>query len=123
MFHSKNEIRVMISFFEQGKGLLDMTLERFDMLPTAIWDEKEQELRLETESEIRARFPYKNREWTDTVVKKPYRKQDKFRKDILKAYENRCAVCGIQETKILRAAHNPFPCSKKEIITLISFFE
>ncbi len=105
MFHSKNEIRVMISFFEQGKGLLDMTLERFDMLPTAIWDEKEQELRLETESEIRARFPYKNREWTDTVVKKPYRKQDKFRKDILKAYENRCAVCGIQETKILRAAH------------------
>lgn len=34
------------------KGVLDMTLERFDMLPTAIWDEKEQELRLETESEI-----------------------------------------------------------------------
>ncbi len=104
-YHTKNEIRVQISFFEMGKGLLDMTEERYNMLPTAIWDEQEQKLLLETEEEIRSRFPYKNREWTDTVIKKPYRKQDQFRKNILKAYDNKCAVCGVQEPKILRAAH------------------
>lgn len=105
IFHTKDEIRVQISFFENGRGLLDMTLERYDMLPIATWNEEEQTLKLETEEDIRARFPYKNREWTDTVVKKPYRKQDKFRKEVLKAYDNRCAVCGIREPKILRAAH------------------
>lgn len=105
MYHSKDEIRVRISFFEMGDGFLDMTLERYNMLPTATWNENEQKLQLETENEIRSRFPYKNREWTDIVVKKPYRKQDKFRKDILKAYDYKCVVCGIQETKILRAAH------------------
>lgn len=105
MYHSKDEIRVQVSFFEFGTGFLDMTLERYDMLPIAIWDEKEQKMQFETEDEIRSRFPYKNREWTDIVVKRPYRKQDKFRKDVLKAYDSRCAVCGIQEPKILRAAH------------------
>lgn len=105
MYHSKAEIRVQISFFELGTGFLDMTVERYDMMPTARWNEEKQEMQLETEEEIRARFPYKNREWTDIVVKKPYRKQDKFRKDILKAYDSKCAACGIQEPKILRAAH------------------
>lgn len=105
MYHTKDEVRVQISFFEMGMGFLDMTSERYNMLPIATWNENEQKMQLETENEIRSRFPYKNREWTDIVVKKPYRKQDKFRKDVLKAYDNKCVVCGIQETKILRAAH------------------
>lgn len=105
MYHAKDEMRVQISFFEDGLGLLDMTVERYDMLPVARWNDKTQKLELEDENEIRKKFPYKNREWTEKVVKKPYRRQGKFRKEVLEAYDNTCAVCGIREPKILRAAH------------------
>ncbi len=105
IYHSKNEIRVMVSFPEGEKALLDMTIERYNMLPVAKWDNQKQELLLENESAIRKRFSYKNREWTDKVIKKPYRRQGKFRREVLKAYNNTCAVCGIDEPKILRAAH------------------
>ena len=105
IYHSKNEIRVMVSFPDGEKALLDMTTERYNMLPVAKWDNQKQELLLENESTIRKRFPYKNREWTDKVIKKPYRRQGKFRREVLKAYNNTCAVCGINEPKILRAAH------------------
>lgn len=105
MYHSKDEMRVMISLFEVGTVFLDMTTERYDMLPVAKWDKKAQTFIIEDEDKIRNRFPYRNREWTEKVVKQPYRKQGKFRKDILKAYNNTCAICGIKEPKILRAAH------------------
>lgn len=105
MYHAKNEIRVQIDFFENGKALLDMTIERYEMLPIAKWNDEKQMLEVEDEEEIRKRFPYKNREWTEKVVKKPYRKQGKFRKDVLNAYDSTCAICGIHEPRILRAAH------------------
>lgn len=73
------------------------------MLPIAKWDKKAQTVIIE--DKIRNKFPYRNREWTEKVVKQPYRKQGKFRKDILKAYHSTCAICGIKEPKILRAAH------------------
>ena len=79
--------------------------ERYDMLPIAKWNEKMQKLEIEDEEEIRKRFPYKNREWTEKVEKKPYRKQGKFRKEVLSAYGATCAVCGLHEPSILRAAH------------------
>lgn len=104
-YHGKDEMRVMISFFEVGTAFLDMTNERYFMLPIAKWNEKTQEYIFEDENEIRKKFPYKNREWTEKVVKQPYRRQGKFRKEILRAYNNTCAVCGIKESKILRAAH------------------
>ena len=69
IYHSKNEIRVMVSFPDGEKALLDMTTERYNMLPVAKWDNQKQELLLENESTIRKRFPYKNREWTDKVIK------------------------------------------------------
>lgn len=50
-------------------GFLDMTRERYDMLPIAKWNEKMQKLEIEDEEEIRKRFPYKNREWTEKVEK------------------------------------------------------
>ena len=81
---------------------MDMTNERYFMLPIAKWNEKTQEYIFEDENEIRKKFPYKNREWTEKVVKQPYRRQGKFRKEILRAYNNTCAV---KEPKILRAAH------------------
>lgn len=104
-YHGKDEVRVMISLFEVGTAFLDMTNERYFMLPIAKWNEKTQEYIFEDENEIRKKFPYKNREWTEKVVKQPYRRQGKFRKEILRAYNNTCAVCGIKEPKILRTAH------------------
>ena len=100
-YHGKDEVRVMISLFEVGTAFLDMTNERYFMLPIAKWNEKTQEYIFEDENEIRKKFPYKNREWTEKVVKQPYRRQGKFRKEILRAYNNTCAVCGIKEPKIL----------------------
>lgn len=105
IYHEKNEIRAQISFFEYGTAFLDMTEERYNMLPVARWNEKTQTLDVEDEEEVRKRFPYKNREWTEKVIKKPYRQQGKFRKEVLAAYNKTCAVCGIREPKILRAAH------------------
>lgn len=105
IYHEKNEIRVLISFFEEGEVLLDMTRERYDMLPVARWNEEMKKLELEDEEEIRKRFPYKNREWTDKVEKRPYRKQGKFRREVLDAYNATCAVCGAHESAILIAAH------------------
>lgn len=46
IYHEKNEIRVQISFFEDGMGFLDMTRERYDMLPIAKWNEKMQKLEI-----------------------------------------------------------------------------
>lgn len=105
IYHAKNEIRVMISFFDEGRAFLDMTSERYNMLPVAKWDNETQKLQLEDENRIREKFPYKNREWTEKVIKQPYRRQGKFRKEVLKAYNNTCAMCGINEPGILRAAH------------------
>ena len=105
MYHTKDEIRVQIDFFENRTAFLDMTVERYEMLPVAKWNNENQMLEVEDDEEIRKRFPYKNREWTEKVVKKPYRKQGKFRKDVLNAYDRTCEICGMHESKILRAAH------------------
>lgn len=105
MYHSKNEIRVQIAFDNGITAFLDMSEERYDILPIAKWDKENQQYELEDNEKIQARLPYRNREWTEKVIKKPYRKQGKFRKEVLEAYENTCAVCGICEPKILRAAH------------------
>ncbi|EEO05199.1 HNH endonuclease [Vibrio cholerae] len=50
--------------------------------------------------------PYPNgREWTESVIKRPLRKQASFREKILKIYGGCCAVCDISEKSLLRAAH------------------
>ncbi len=103
--HQKGEMRVMLSFFEKGTAFLDMSEERYYMLPIAQRNDKKQEYLFEKEEAVRERFPYKNREWTQKVVKKPYRKQGQFRSKVLKAYNNTCAVCEMKERSILRAAH------------------
>jgi putative restriction endonuclease len=104
-YHSKDEIRVQIVLDEKGNtSFLDMSIERFGMLPRYKTD-ADGNLIFETDEEIRKKFPYKNREWTQKVIKKPYRKQNTFRKLVLEAYNNQCTICGIKESKILRAAH------------------
>lgn len=42
---------------------MDMTEERFYMLPIAKWDKKAQTVIIEDEEKIRNKFPYRNREW------------------------------------------------------------
>lgn len=104
-YHTRDEIRVQIVLDKNGNtGFLDMSLERYEMLPQYKKDINGNFI-FETDEQIRKRFPYKNREWTQKVIKKPYRKQNAFRKVVLEAYDNQCTICGVKEPKILRAAH------------------
>ena len=104
-YHQKGEMRVMLLLLENEHVFLDMSEERYSILPVAKWNDEWQVYSFEKEETVRERFPYKNREWTQKIVKKPYRKQGQFRKKVLKAYNNTCAVCEIKEPSILRAAH------------------
>lgn len=61
---------------------------------------------LEEPKETEAKRPYPNeREWQETVIRKPVRKQFNFRKEVLNVYSNQCAVCSVNVGKLLRAAH------------------
>ena len=104
-YHQKGEMRVMLLLLENEPVFLDMSEERYSILPVAKWNDEWQVYSFEKEETVMERFPYKNREWTQKIVKKPYRKQGQFRKKVLKAYNNTCAVCEIKEPSILRAAH------------------
>ncbi len=104
-YHQKGEMRVMLLLLENEPVFLDMSEERYSILTVAKWNDEWQVYSFEKEETVRERFPYKNREWTQKIVKKPYRKQGQFRKKVLKAYNNTCAVCEIKEPSILRAAH------------------
>jgi putative restriction endonuclease len=105
-YHSKNEVRLFILI--DGKEnfvFLDVSLLRFNSLPTA---KRFADRRVEfcSDEEAESRRPYPNRrEWQETIVRKPVRQQDLFRRLVLEAYENQCAVCCINNPKLLRAAH------------------
>ena len=100
-FHKKNELRLFIEVNDKGEfQLLDTTITRYESLPIIrYFDNGEYEINFQ-------KRPYPNgREWQETEIKKPLRKQSKFRKDILKAYSGCCAVCDINEPSLIRAAH------------------
>ncbi len=99
-----NEIRVEILFDIKLSGFLDMSYERYELLPTVTFYD-DGHFELESEEDVRKKFPYKDREWVEKTIRVPYRQQDKFRKEVLKAYNYKCAICDISEPKILRAAH------------------
>ena len=104
-YHAKDEVRVQLVFDKNNtRDFLDMSIERFELLPEYEVDGFGNKI-FKTDEEIQKKFPYKDREWTEKVVKKPYRNQYKFRKKVLGAYDNKCAICGVNEPKILRAAH------------------
>ena len=104
-YHKKGEIRVTIDFSELGTSFLDMSILRYDALSSAIVD-KEGYAYLEDEKSVQARRPYpNNREWQEVIVKKPVRKQRKFRDTVLEAYDYKCAICDVSNPSILRAAH------------------
>lgn len=103
--HTKDEIRVQIMTYPNGDTVfLDMSTERYDLLPTTKSD-RSGNIVILSDEEIRENFPYNGREWTEKVIRSPYRNQKKFRNDVLSAYNYECAVCDEKEPSILRAAH------------------
>jgi len=105
-YHAKNEVRVMVVLDYHGTwGLLDMSMLRYESLPISILND-DGSVTLEDEESYNERRPYPNvREWQESVVLKPVRRQKSFRDDVLKTYNNQCAVCSISNSKVLRAAH------------------
>ncbi|MGW8956938.1 HNH endonuclease [Paenibacillus sp. NPDC055715] len=105
-YHAKNELRVMVVLDYHGRwGLLDMSMLRYDSLPTSVFND-DGSVTLEDEDSYNERRPYPNaREWQESIVLKPVRRQKSFRDEVLKAYNNQCAICSISNSKILRAAH------------------
>jgi putative restriction endonuclease len=101
LFHKKSELRLFVEVKIDGKiELLDTSITRYNSLPIIRYFENG-----EYEIDFQKR-PYLNgREWQETEIIKPIRKQSKFRKDILEAYSNYCAVCDINEPRLIRAAH------------------
>ena len=100
-YHRKNEVRLEILINENGDTeQLDMSITRYMSLPT---------MKFLIDGEFKVEFPerpYPNgREWQETEIKRPVRKQDKFRKEVLLKYNSTCSLCSIKEEKILRAAH------------------
>lgn len=105
MYHKINEVRVQIMFDINTFGFLDMSYERYELLPIITFYDNGS-FKLESVEDARKKFPYNGREWVEKTVKTPYRgNQSEFRKKVLYAYDNKCAVCYISEPKILRAAH------------------
>lgn len=103
MYHSRDEIRTEVIFDIKGtSAYLDMSIDRFETIPQGV--QSEEGYLVLTESEIRKQMPYGGKEWTEKVEKKPYRKST-FRKRVLSAYDNKCAVCDKSNIRVLRAAH------------------
>lgn len=99
-YHKKGEIRLRVLLNDNQRQYLDVSELRFQSLPV---------VRYNSDGTVKFRFndrPYPNgREWKETVVTAPVRKQSQFRKNVLKAYGNCCALCMIKDTQLLRAAH------------------
>ncbi|AGX42190.1 HNH endonuclease [Clostridium saccharobutylicum] len=104
-FHKKDEMRVLIAFNGYDYDYLDMSLLRFNSLPIGTVSD-DNCIIPEDPTITEEKRPYSaGREWEEKVVKKPVRKQYNFRKEVLSAYSNQCAVCTVNIPKILRAAH------------------
>ncbi len=105
-FHTRDEIRLILKVTLEGPpAFLDVSQMRYKSLPRAKVDNNGNYI-FESEEELQKRRPYPNdREWQESVVKKPVRRQASFRKEVLIAYDNTCAICNINKEPLLRAAH------------------
>ncbi|MDO7908697.1 HNH endonuclease [Paenibacillus sp. JX-17] len=98
--HNKGEVRVEIVFGEGLYGFLDMSKKRYDLLPVASKNE---------EGRVILTYPNgkahpDNRPYEEKVHKKLVRKRD-FRKQVLEAYNYKCAMCEVKAKSSLKAAH------------------
>lgn len=103
--HNRGEIRVQISFDGKEKmGFLDMTKNRYNLLPRAIFNE-DGTIELESEEALNAKRLYPpGREYVEKVVRKVVREKG-FRTKVLSVYDNQCAMCKVDDTSLLVAAH------------------
>lgn len=103
--HNKGEIRVQILFDDKKTtGFLDLTKNRYNSLPQLVFKE-DGSVELESEEELNARRPYPDgREYIETVNRKVIRDKN-FRKNVISAYNNQCAMCEVNDTSLLVAAH------------------
>lgn len=86
-------------------ALLDVSITRFYSLPTAK-TYRDGRIEFEEPEETEKRRPYPDRrEWQETLVRKPVRRQERFRETVLAAYGHQCAVCEVNTSALLRAAH------------------
>jgi putative restriction endonuclease len=100
-YHKKNEVRLKVQTDENGSyQFIDVSITRYESLPEIEYLENGEY------NVILNKIPYPNgREWQEIEIKKPLRKQDKFRKEILLKYNSCCCVCDIKDKSLLRAAH------------------
>lgn len=100
-YHKKNELRLLVIIDKDEHWvLLDVSIRRYETLPSIIFYKDD------TYDIKFNKRPYPNqREWQEIETIKPVRQQAKFRKNVLKAYNNNCAVCNIKDENLLRAAH------------------
>jgi putative restriction endonuclease len=103
-YHSASELRLLLSL-DGNNYQLDISHTRYHSLPevTRLTDGS---IVYESPDSSLDRRPYPNkREWKEVIVTSPVRQQDRFRRDVLRAYDGQCAVCNVREPKLLRAAH------------------
>ncbi|MEK4113091.1 putative restriction endonuclease [Paenibacillus sp. DS2363] len=98
--HNKGEVRVEIVFGEGSYGFLDMSKKRYDLLPIASKNEH---------GKVILNYPNgkahpDNRPYEEKVQKRLIRKGD-FRKQVLEAYNYKCAMCDVKAKSSLKAAH------------------
>lgn len=103
--HNRGEIRVQIMFDDKGTtGFLDMTKNRYNLLPQAIFNE-DGTVTLETKEDLKKRRLYPDgREYVETTVRKTIRSKS-FRKKVLDTYGHKCAICSMHDDSALDAAH------------------
>lgn len=99
--HNRGEIRVQIIFDEAGTtGFLDLTKNRYNLLPTAIVNKDGR-----VELKYTGKKPYPDdRPYVEKVSRKLVR-DSSFSKRVLTAYGNQCAMCEITDTSLLVGAH------------------
>ena len=98
--HHKGEMRLKVKLDKNYAEYLDVTDVRYETIPLVkFYDNGSHET-------VFFKRPYPNgRQWKEVTQIKPLRKQSKFRDDLLSAYNNCCALCSINEKKLLRGAH------------------
>ncbi|MDQ6468024.1 HNH endonuclease [Exiguobacterium acetylicum] len=103
--HNKGEIRVLIILDEKRTLVsLDISKDRYSRLPKAIQN-NDGTTKIETEEEINARRLYpEGREYIEVVSRKIIR-DSAFRRKVLIAYGNQCAICEVKKISLLVAAH------------------
>lgn len=103
-YHRKDEIRLEIYFCEYI-DYLDVSRVRFEAIQIGTIAE-DKSIIPEDPKITEAKRPYAGgREWQEKVQRQPVRNQYSFRKEVLRAYSCKCAVCLVSNPKFLDAAH------------------